>query len=100
MKHVRLEVRDNMGKFVVAGTIKECADAIGVAEGSLWHAIEKGRNRNYKQYQLKDITVYEKDEGWMQKSENIKAARQWDEFITPVRERFGVPVYKAKEGKR
>lgn len=81
------------GRFIVEGTASECAKKLGITEKSFRWAAERFKKGDYKKYNIYDVsneresTVRECDR------DVIKA---WDDFVTPIRERFGIPVYRGE----
>lgn len=77
------------GELVCQGTAKECADRLGVTVTTIRERASKPNTKN-KKYLVEVIGKGEK-----QSNKKLRTlAKQWDEFITPIREEFGVPVYK------
>ena len=88
----RYRVYDAWDEFVVEGTARECAEGLGVAVKSFREMAAKFKNGKYKKYSIFEV---QPEEVW--KSDR-DLAKQWDDFVTPIRERYGVPVYKPGKG--
>ena len=79
------------GKFIVEGTDIECAKKLGIAVRSFNDAARRYKEGRYHKYYIYDVS--DEPENVDQKSER-ELIKAWDDFVTPIRERFGVPVYK------
>ena len=82
------------GKFIVEGNVAECAEKLGMTEKSFWEAADKFMKGRYKKYNIYDVTD---EKGCEIKACDRDIIKKWDDFVTPIREAFGVPVYKKKE---
>lgn len=87
-KLVRYTLYDMYGDAAFCGTSAECADYLDCTTKQFLWGYEK--YRKYKQHRI-ERQITETDTDWI---------RKWDEFVTPLREKYGIPVYKAKEGRR
>lgn len=95
---LRFTVCDSRGSLLAKGTAAECAKALGMTEKYFRYVVSASRDGKYKGYVIEDITDYghqETDE-WEQ-SRNADAIRNWNEFVTPLRKKYGIPVYRAKK---
>lgn len=83
-------------EIVVEGTSSECAKEMGVTRMSAFYdAVSRSRAGNHAKYRIEVVpgeTVLQA--GYM---EAIKA---WDDFVTPIRQRFGIPVRHLGEEKK
>lgn len=79
------------GEMLAEGTLSECAKTIGVHWNALW-STANGRTKNPK-YQI-TLLPDEEDEDRPLSKTHLALARQWDAFIEPIRERYGVEVKK------
>lgn len=79
------------GKFLVEGDVFACAEKLGMTVKSFRDAAEKFAQGRYKKYNIYDVTD-EKD--CEIKASDRDAIKKWNDFVTPIRERFGIPVYK------
>ena len=80
--------------FVFEGTPKECAEFIGVSNSYLCNYIRDGR----KYISGGKYRVIPVDKEWkkdLQRSgDNLQAIQAWDAFVTPLREKYGIPVHR------
>ena len=79
------------GKFLVEGTVAECAEKLGMTVSSFRDAAGKFREGRYKKYNIYDVTDEERTDI---RDSDRDVIKKWDDFVTPIRERFGIPVYK------
>lgn len=79
------------GKFLVEGTVEECAEKLGLTVRGFQDAARMFKRGRYKKYNIYDVT----DEI---RERNRDVIKKWDDFVTPIRERFGVPVYRPGKG--
>lgn len=87
-KLVRYTLYDMYGDAAFCGTSAECADYLDCTTKQFLWGYEK--YRKYKRHRI-ERQITETDTDWI---------RKWDEFVTPLREKYGIPVYKAKEGRQ
>lgn len=80
-------------KKVFVGTASECARFCG-GSTSGFHNYTSSRSGTFKGYRVE--VVQEAQEKGSFDSEMRAAAKKWDEFCQPIREKYGIPVYKAK----
>lgn len=80
--------------FVFEGSPRECAEFIGVSHTHLLNYVRDGRKYICGgKYRI--VTV----DGWWEKElkldgGDIRAIQAWDDFVIPLREKYGVPVYR------
>jgi hypothetical protein len=65
---------------------------------SFERAAHKFRNGRYKKYRIYDVTD-EYDEEFRRKTD-ADVIKAWDDFVTPLRKRFGIPVRHLGEEKK
>lgn len=97
-KFLRLAVYDSKDKLVMEGSVGECAKKIGVTPNAIRKSFERRRYARNKGYLILDIsheTPCEKSEATMLGLQ--KAIADWDAVVTPLRERFGIPVYNGNK---
>lgn len=87
------------GKFIVEGDAEKCADKLGIDMLSFERAAHKFRNGRYKKYRIYDVTD-EYDEDELRRKTDADVIKAWDDFVTPIREYYGVPVRHLGEGKK
>lgn len=78
----RYRVLDRMGETVAEGTVAEYAE-------------QMGRGTFYVRSLVRGECSY--PEHWAFPIDD-SPAQKWDKFITPIREAFGIPVYRPKKG--
>lgn len=86
------KVYNLFGEQIAQGTTKECAAQLGMKETGFRAAVDRMRAGICRSMVIEEFE-------YMPDSEIIlmqDAAAKWDAFITPIREQYGVPVYKAK----
>lgn len=83
--------------FVFEGTPKECAEFIGVSHTHLLNYVRDGRKYiGGGKYRIVPVDgVWEKE--LKRDGSDLRAIQAWDAFIEPIREKYGVPVYKGGE---
>lgn len=75
------------GDLIVEGTPAECGAALGMKTNSFYSAVAYSRDGYYKKFRFEDISDKPT------KLDEYKAAvAAWDDFVTPIRQRFGIPV--------
>lgn len=82
---VRYTLYDVYGEVTFCGTAGECAKYLECTTKQFLWGFEK--YRKYKKHRI-ERDVSETNTEWI---------RKWDEFVTPLREKYGIPVYKAPE---
>lgn len=88
-------VYNQSGKYVVEGTDEECAKKLGITAKSFQRAAREFKRGGYKKYYIWDVS--DEPENVDQKSER-ELIEAWDNFVTPIREKYGIPVYKREKG--
>lgn len=86
----------NTGKRVFTGTAQECVDFCEGTISGFATAYKCSRTCTYKGYRIE--LVKERPEKVEFGVAEKEAAKRWDEFVTPIREYYGIPVYRP--GKR
>ena len=96
----RWRVKSKNTGMVFEGTTEECAKFVGLTpEWFKQSAMEFGRCGRGGRYEIEEI--YGQPEHSNVSSSELQAIRKWDEFVTPIREKYGIPVYRpGKEGRR
>ena len=90
MKNQYEIICNQTGKVVFTGDGKACGDWLGKSSDCVRAAARRGINISGKQYRVRCLND---NRDLISEAEAIK---QWDDFVTPIRQRFGIPVYKAK----
>ena len=81
--------------LIVEGTPAECGAALGMKTCSFYSAIANSRIGYYKKFRFEDVS-----DKPTRLDEYKAAVAAWDEFVTPIRERFGIPVRHLGERKK
>lgn len=88
----RVYDKDN-GDLLFEGAAKMCAERFQMSESSFRDAAERGYfvagKYKVEKYCTDGVTM-----------KDLDAIESWNKFCEPLREKFGVPVYKAKSGSR
>ena len=85
------------GKFIVEGDVEKCADKLGIDFTSFERAAERFKSGRYQKYRIYDVTD-ENRSGIRECDRDV--IKKWDDFVTPIRERYGIPVRHLGEGKK
>jgi hypothetical protein len=93
---LRYRVIDRQGKIVVEGTSSECAEAIHCSH-SHFHRLANG-DVGYPEYWVVQLKTEPVQKG--RDSDTADLIKSWDDFVTPIREAYGVPRYVPKEVRR
>ena len=94
-KLLRYAIYNANGVLVFEGDAESCAKHIGAPLKSFRNSMYGKPSKEIRGYLVVDIsdeTELEKGEKTMQGAAAAIAA--WDAFVTPIRERYGIPVYK------
>lgn len=83
------------GELLVSGGAEECAAFIGISKSWFREAAKEGLNLGQGKYQV-EVTNKERPKRKDESKLTKEAIQKWDDFVTPIRERYGIPVYKAK----
>ena len=92
-KPKRYEVYDLVkGNLLVAGTAMCCADALGLTADAI-RSMANGKYSSRK-YDVREIKPPGAEPEKASHTDNnmITAARRWDAFCAPIREKYGIPV--------
>lgn len=85
------------GKFIVEGDAEKCSDKLGIDMMSFERAAKRFKQGQYHKYRIYDVT----DENRTLIREcDRDVIKKWDDFVTPIRERYGIPVRHLGEGKK
>lgn len=79
------------GKFIVEGTVAVCAHKLGITTERFRRVANDFQKGQYKRFNIYDVTD-EYDEEELQRKTNADVIKAWDDIVTPLRKRFGVPV--------
>lgn len=92
-------IDNNTGEVVVEGDLQECADAVGYSKSYVKDIVYRDdRGIAGGKYTVEKFCVDD------ELSKNGKGyadiIKKWDDLVTPIREAYGIPVYRAKGGTR
>lgn len=91
----RYEIYDHRtGLLVFAGTANECGEFVRIGVGTIRAAAEIENRVLLGKYTVVDVSNEVKNTDC--DTQSTSPAQQWDEFITPIREKFGIPVYRGE----
>jgi hypothetical protein len=94
MKYYRIYNRT--GDLVAIGDAAECAEVVGIGERWFREAAEKGRTFASGRYRV-EIVTKEKNKAADDSKFTRAAIQAWDDFVTPIREKYGIPVWQEKQ---
>lgn len=78
--------------LLVKGNAAECAEQLGMLRGTFMKAAIEP---NYKRFKIVDTTEY--DNMPSPAEAYADAIKSWDDFVTPIREKYGIPVYRGRK---
>jgi hypothetical protein len=99
-KKVLYRIIDNStGEVVVEGDLQECADAVGYSKSWVKDCVYcndgvLGSGKYTAENFCVDDDAIEKHKGC------ADIIKMWDDFVTPIREAYGIPRYREKSGVR
>ena len=82
---------------VCEGSAKLVRDTLGISDSLLRAATKKGYTACGGKYRIIDLSDDDEPTSGVGMKE---AADNWEKFCAPIRERYGIPVYKAPEVKK
>lgn len=96
----RFELRSMLtDELLFEGTAPECEKFCGTDPGKISNAYNNTKSKSY--HGMRIVLVEESSEKDISSFRDRRAVEKWDEFVTPIRERYGIPVYKpGKDGAR
>ncbi len=83
------------GKFIVEGTVSDCAEKLGMTKDRFRRVAYEFRRGKYSKFNIYDVTDEYKQCGNL--SYYAAAVKKWDDFVTPIREYYGIPVRHLEE---
>lgn len=87
-------VRDAEGKLIVEGGGATCAELLGVTPSTFYCAVSHLEKREYRGYIIECVKEEKDNRAPSLDADAAEAARKWDEFVTPIRQRYGLQVHK------
>ena len=95
----KYRVIDNItDKKIFEGSSKQIHEITGISQSRICEAAREGRPIAGGRYLIIDIS--EDKEKMNVSGDMLSAAKAWDEFVTPIREYYGIPVYRPGKGVR
>ena len=82
------------GQTLFYGSAREIAERFDTRADNILKAIKKSKNGTYRGFRI--VLQAAAPEKVETSFEFVSAAKAWDEFVTPIREYYGVPVYRPK----
>ena len=85
---------NSSGDLVAYGSARECAEKFGISAGAVTaraRACMSGESTAFR-------VVVEKEP--LKEGEKAALIKAWDDFVTPIREYYGIPVRHLEEGKK
>ena len=81
------------GELIVQGNAAECAEALGLKKDGVKGLVERSRNgAKLKRYRIEEVRFEDNYNTGM-----VQAAKNWDAFVKPLREKYGIPVYRGEK---
>lgn len=77
----QFEVYDCHGVTVCPGDARECCKFLGMSDAQFRRCVEAERLLSRMTYRIAETS-------WVDKA----AAKRWDDFVAPIRERYGVKL--------
>lgn len=95
----KYRVIDNItDKKIFEGSAKQINEITGASMSRICEAARDGRTICRGRYRIIDISGDR--EKMTANNDMLSAAKAWDEFVTPIREYYGIPVYRPGKGVR
>ena len=85
---VRYSLYNMDGQHQFTGTVSECAEYLGCTK--------KQFTNGYSRYQKYKQHMIEKEH----EPTDAEVIKAWDDFVIPLRKKYGIPVYKPEKGVR
>jgi hypothetical protein len=93
-KPSKYKVIDPEGKTVFYGLMREIGEHFDTRADNILKAIKKSKNGTYRGFR---IVLQEAAPEKVETSfEFVSEAKAWDEFCEPIRQKYGIPVYRPK----
>lgn len=99
--------------IIAAGDCHECAEAMGISVKAFYKAAMRSSTCGCRKYTVEekspeqvsavkdgDTTIKPLEFEKKVDTSLVAAAKRWDEFVTPIREYYGIPQYVHKYGNR
>ena len=80
------------GRILLQGTATDCCEYLKICKSAFYEKVENCQKENYRgKYRV--ILVDEQEII----NERERLCKQWDDLVTPIREKYGVPVYRKEK---
>ena len=91
----RYMVLSKDGRILCQGTATDCCEYLKICKSVFYDKAESGKKENYRgKYR---IMLVEAPTDKEIDNEYERLCKQWDDFVAPIREKYGVPVYKKEK---
>lgn len=84
----QFEVYDRHGVTVFTGDARECCKFLGMSDTQFRRCVEAERLLSRMTYRIAETS-------WVDKA----AAKRWDDFVAPIRARYGVKAKRSEDVK-
>lgn len=91
----RYRIYTQDGGILFEGTAMECCEKIGVCRSTFDTFVSRSKKDDYAG-RFRILVIDSPTEKELN-DEHKRMCKRWDEFVTPIREKYGVPVYRKKE---
>ena len=89
------EVYNHLGDLIASGTATQCAERLGMKASYFKDIANLAEAGAYNKYRIVNTTPDVETSSY---GEIKAAAQKWDDFMDPIRKRFGIPVYQPSMG--
>ena len=85
----RYRVFSEDGRILFQGTAVDCCEYLKICKSVFYDKAESGKKENYRgKYRIILVDAQEII------NDHERLCKQWDDLVTPIREKYGVPVYR------
>lgn len=97
MARMLFEVYNTFGDLIAKGNSSECAKALGISDVTFLHYA----NELYASTsRFKIVKTFQPEVTLAKTRETAAQIKKWDDWATPLRDYFGIPVYRpGKDGR-
>ena len=89
------EAYNHFGELIVSGTASKCAECLGMNDHHFRNVANLAEAGGYKKYRIVNTTPKVETAPY---SGSKELAKMWDDFMDPIRKRYGIPVYQPSMG--
>ena len=91
----RYRIYTQDGSILFEGTAMECCEEIGICRSYFDNIVSRSQKEDFVgRYR---ILVIEPPTEKELNDERKRMCKRWDEIVTPIREKYGVPVYRKEK---